>query len=204
MSHKRRRRQSRGPTVALLLLIALVVAGLAFSRLYPRYLRPRPHRVRGAPAARPVIHPTSTAASSQPRVRAQLYFARVVGGEERLVALPRDLPREAPARAALQELIGGEVPPGCQRPLPTGTTIGGLRVENGLATVDFSRELISNFEGGSDHEGVVVYAIVNTLASLPGVTRVQILVEGKPVDSIGGHLDLSGSLEPDGELVVKR
>jgi spore germination protein GerM len=126
-----------------------------------------------------------------------------VNGKERLYPVSRGVSAESPARAALEELISGELPAGCTRPLPAGTTLRGIRADNGLVTADFSPELASNFQGGSDNEGVAVYAIVNTLTSLPGVKQVQILVDGKPIDSIGGHLDVSGPLGADGELVVK-
>jgi spore germination protein GerM len=77
-----------------------------------------------------------------------------------------------------------------------------VRVVSGVAVADFSAQLRSRFAGGADNEGVVVYAIVNTLASLPEVTRVRILVEGKPVESIGGHIDTSAPLRADHELVI--
>ncbi|HPW21762.1 MAG TPA: GerMN domain-containing protein, partial [Vicinamibacterales bacterium] len=45
--------------------------------------------------------------------------------------------------------------------------------------------------GGSQHELLTVYAIVDTLtANLPAITSVQILVDGREVDSLAGHVDL--------------
>jgi spore germination protein GerM len=78
-----------------------------------------------------------------------------------------------------------------------------VSVADGIATVDFSPELVSEFRGGSDNEGVTVYAIVNTLASLPTVDKVHILVEGRAVNTVGGHLDVSQPLNFDDELVVE-
>jgi spore germination protein GerM len=136
-------------------------------------------------------------------VTATLYFARVVDGKQRLVAVRRELPPGlGVARASLQQLIEGEVPAGCERPLPPGTKLRGITVADGLATADLSRELLTGFRGGSDNEGVTVYAIVDTLTSLPTVERVRILAEGKPVSTIGGHLDISAPLKYDGELVA--
>jgi hypothetical protein len=37
---------------------------------------------------------------------------------------------------------------------------------------------------------------------LPGVERVRILVEGQPIESIGGHIDVSAPLRADHELVI--
>jgi hypothetical protein len=45
---------------------------------------------------------------------------------------------------------------------------------------------------------LTVYSIVNTaVANLDGIERVQILVEGKEVETLAGHLDLSKPLLPD-------
>ena len=41
---------------------------------------------------------------------------------------------------------------------------------------------------------MLTYAIVNTLTEFPEIKRVQILVEGKPVTSISGHMDLTEPL----------
>ena len=202
MSRRRARRKPRGPASGVLLLvIALVGVGLVFSRLFPRSLRSRSRRGTTAPtstSSRRPAHSTGRRGSLVGR----LYFARVVNGQPRLTPVSRDLPAEAPARAALEELIQGEVPVGCQRPLPRGVVLRGVAAKDGLVTADFSEELVSHFSGGSESEGVVVYAVVNTLCSLPGVREVRILVEGRPTDTIGGHLDTSGPLAADDELVV--
>lgn len=205
MSRKRKKQPSRGPAAAVLLLLALVGAGMVFTRLYPGWRkfasRPQPPR---APARTTTRNHTGTGITSAARtLTARVYFSRIVGSQERLVAANREVPAASPAQGALNELIGGEPPAGCTRPLPKGTELRGIRVENGVAIADFSPELVSNFQGGSDSEGVVVYSIVNTLTSLPGVKQAQILVSGQPLDSIGGHLDTSDPLSADGELVVR-
>jgi len=142
-------------------------------------------------------------AGSRPVV-ADLYFARVVDGKQRMVAITRELPPGlGVARACLEELLRGEVPRGCDRPLPPGTELRGITLDGGVATVDFSEQLQSGFRGGSDNEGVVVYSVVNTLTSLPTIGKVQILVEGERVGTIGGHLNVSGPLTFDGELVAR-
>jgi spore germination protein GerM len=183
-------------------IVVLAAAAIAFTRLHPRQpiasrgpVHPGESRRRG-PAHSQSARPAHT-------ITARIYFARLLDDQERLVGIPRRVRAEAPARAALEELLSGELPRGCVRPLPRGAALRGVQVRDGVAAADFSRELISNFAGGSDNEGVTVYAIVNTLASLPGIKRVQILVEGQPTDTIGGHLDVSGPLGPDSELVVR-
>ncbi len=79
-------------------------------------------------------------------------------------------------------------------PLPVGTRLLSINLAGGLATVDFSRELQTNFTGG-DTQGIrTVSAVLRTLGQFPTVDRVQFLVEGKPVDTLGGILSLSAPL----------
>ncbi|MCS7190369.1 MAG: GerMN domain-containing protein, partial [Fimbriimonadales bacterium] len=64
----------------------------------------------------------------------------------------------------------------------------------GSLQLNFSAELVQNFEGGSDDEAALINVITSTAGSFPEVQRVQIVVEGKPVESLGGHIDLSQAL----------
>jgi spore germination protein GerM len=64
--------------------------------------------------------------------------------------------------------------------------------------VDVSPELRQNHPGGTTSEILTVYAIVSALTSnLPAVTGVQILIDGKEVDTLAGHLDLRRPIEQD-------
>ena len=68
--------------------------------------------------------------------------------------------------------------------------------ERGEAYVDLSAEVTSKHPGGSLDEIFTVYTIVNALTvNLPAITRVQILVDGKEVDTLAGHVDLRHPLQ---------
>ncbi len=99
------------------------------------------------------------------------------------------LPAPTPAQDALNALAARP-----DSPLPSGTKLLSVRVANGLATANFSRELRDNFTGGDSGETRTVNAILSTLGRFPTISRVQLLVEGKPVDSLGGLLSLSDPL----------
>ena len=59
--------------------------------------------------------------------------------------------------------------------------------------------------GGSLDEIFTVYTIVNALTvNLPAMTRVQILVDGKEVDTLAGHVDLRHPLAKSLEWVGRR
>ncbi|PYQ68737.1 MAG: hypothetical protein DMG04_30860 [Acidobacteria bacterium] len=81
--------------------------------------------------------------------------------------------------------------------VPPGTTLRALFIsDRGDAYVDFSRDMIAAHPGGSTTELLTVYTIVNALTeNLPAVHAVQLLVDGKEVDTIAGHVDLRRPLE---------
>jgi hypothetical protein len=76
-------------------------------------------------------------------------------------------------------------------------------LESGLAYADFSSELRDGISGGTADELYAVYAIVNSLAlNIPEITRVRILVDGEPCQTLRGHLDLRRPLTPEPSLTV--
>lgn len=89
--------------------------------------------------------------------------------------------------------------------IPEGTKLlDPVRVnDRGVATVNFSGEFTDNFSGGSDQEALTVNAIVHTVVSNSSgkVQSVRILVEGKPVETLGGHLDLTEPIMADSTLL---
>ena len=95
----------------------------------------------------------------------------------------------APAQSAITMLLTTP-----SSPLPMGTRLLGIRVADGLATVDFSREFVDNFSGGDSAEMRAVNSILRTMGQFPTVSWVQLQVEGHPVESLGGLLVLSDPL----------
>ncbi len=83
--------------------------------------------------------------------------------------------------------------------VPQGTTLRRVFfTKAGDMYVDLSTEFRQNHPGGTTNEILTVYAIVSALTSnLPAVTGVQILIEGKEVDTLAGHLDLRRPIEQD-------
>ena len=57
--------------------------------------------------------------------------------------------------------------------------------------MDLSGEVATAHSGGSLDELLSVYAVVDALTvNLPAVTAVQLLVDGREVDTLAGHVDL--------------
>ena len=69
-----------------------------------------------------------------------------------------------------------------------------LKIEqDGTAYADFTRELAKKGQG-SYGEMMLCYAITNTLTEFPEIKRVQILIEGKKVITLSGHMDTEDPL----------
>ena len=108
------------------------------------------------------------------------------------------------AERALTELIRGSEQ-GLVSPLPPGTRVRQVFIaKDGLATVDFSRDIAESFSYGSTSELAAVYSVVNTLVyNFKPVKKVVLLVEGAERETLGGHVDLSRAFFPDYSLVAR-
>ena len=78
---------------------------------------------------------------------------------------------------------------------PKKAAVRKVTVRDGLATVDFDGSILKGFVGGSTGEEFLIGSIVNTLTNFPEVKRVKFLVDGKEIETLTGHMDLSTPLE---------
>ena len=112
----------------------------------------------------------------------------------RLVGVERDVPFGEGIEQA-REIIAAQIAPVAEplvSAVPPGTTLRALFLtERGEAYVDLSRELTAAHSGGAVDELLTVYTIVDALTvNLPAVESVQMLVDGKEVQTLAGHVDL--------------
>jgi spore germination protein GerM len=107
-------------------------------------------------------------------------------------------------RAILEAQLAAP-PDGRVSAIPAGVTLRGVYfTPRGNAYVDLSREIMSGHPGGSTNETLTVYTLVLALtANIRDVTAVQILVDGRQVDSLAGHIDLRQPLTADARWVQK-
>lgn len=112
--------------------------------------------------------------------RLAVYYVKITDNDAYLVREVHELPQSGhPMQAALEQLIKGTPQtPGASRVLPAATRVLGISLHDGLATVDFSKEVL-NANVGSAGEALGIQSIVNTLTEFPGVNRVAFRVEGK-------------------------
>lgn len=122
-----------------------------------------------------------------------LYFG--VPGSDSLVSEYRDVVvkdrPEDQVRAIYRELVAGPTEPN-QALLPSGSElINAYYTPRGTLFLNWNRALVRGFRGGSGRERQLISSIVLTAAdNLPDVTQVSLLVEGAPVETIGGHYEV--------------
>ena len=132
-----------------------------------------------------------------------LYFAerdgRFLTSEERMVSTTKD-PWQL-SKKIIAALISGPER-GNARTLPATTRLRAIYITPPkLAVVDFSRELRGEPKGAAA-ELLTVYSVVNSLAvNISEIDAVRILIEGEPVETLSGHIDISEPLKPDMLLV---
>lgn len=153
-------------------------------------------------AALPVVT-TPPAPSETPHIAATLFYATAEG--DALLPVQREVPLAEGLVAQGRQILTAQLaPPPAPyvSAIPIGTTLRAFYVtEKGDAFVDVSG-ISAAHPGGSLTELLTVHAIVNAVtANLPAVQRVQILVDGKEVDTIAGHVDIRQPLLRDASLV---
>lgn len=90
------------------------------------------------------------------------------------------------ALVAIEQL--SNPPEGLISPLPENTVVQSLKINDGIAIINLSKEVQKNFNMGAGMEEYVLKAITNTLFSIPGIEEIEILIDGQRNKSIGGHI----------------
>ncbi len=108
------------------------------------------------------------------------------------------------AKAVINALIKGPESKDLFPTVPDGTQLKVLYLHNDIAYVDFSEELITKHIGGSSAEIHTIFSIVNTLTfNFPKIKYVQILVEGKEIETLAGHIDTTMPFKQNRSLLIK-
>jgi hypothetical protein len=134
-----------------------------------------------------------------------LYFAdaneRFLLPEKRLIPRQKDIAGQV--RDIVQALIEGPKSK-LVNTLPPGVVVQSVRIEAGKrAVVSFNEKFIHDHPKGSTSEMTTVYSLTNTLtANIPSLKEVQLLVNEKELESIGGHIDTRYPLVPDKDLIA--
>lgn len=149
---------------------------------------------------------SATATTETRRIHATLFYVAASG--DALAPVDREVPYAAAPAEQARRIVEAQLAPapeGQVSAIPAGATVRALFLTGrGEAFVDISTELAANHPGGSLHESLTVYTIVNALTvNLPDVTSVQILINGREVETLAGHLDLRHPLKRNPRWVAQ-
>ncbi|MDA8173733.1 MAG: GerMN domain-containing protein [Nitrospiraceae bacterium] len=108
--------------------------------------------------------------------------------EERTVS-PAPAGLKASALAVVNEFLKG--PAGTPfSPVPSSARVLGIYFgSDGILYVDLSSEFRTNFQGDALSEFLLLRGLYESvLSNIPGIKDVKILIDGKEVQSVGGHI----------------
>lgn len=186
------------PRVAIVSVLAAVLVVWLLFWAWPRWAAREQAQSEAAAAA---------AAAAGRRITATLFYVAPDG--QSLASITREVPYGATATEQARHILDAQLqaPPASHfSALPEGTRVLGVFVSDaGEAFVDFGPEIAANHRGGSLSELLTVYTIVNAItASLPAVRTVQILIDGREVETLAGHVDLRHPLPADTTWVTSQ
>lgn len=103
----------------------------------------------------------------------------------------------------VQELINGPKMEDLLHTLPEGTRLLALEIKEGIAYLNFSKELRSKHSGGTTGELMTIYSLVNSLTELEEVEMVQLLLEGRVEETIFGHIETGVPIGRNESIIYK-
>jgi spore germination protein GerM len=148
--------------------------------------------------------PAASRSAPERKITATLYYVSEDGTE--LVGVQREIPFGEPVVEQARRILEAQLAPPAAplvSAVPAGTTLRAFYLtDKGEAYADLSPEVRAKHPGGALDELFTVYTIVDALTvNLPAVERVQILIDGKEVDTLAGHVDLRHPLQKSLKLV---
>ena len=133
----------------------------------------------------------------EPRVKAKLFWASGNGDGTLLdstVELPLSSDPVLRSKQVLNTLLAGPVDADLRTLPPDAVLLAFYLLPNGTAIADFSEALATATPSGIQSEQLAVDSITKTLeANVPRVQRLKILIHGQEVETLAGHLDLTGT-----------
>ena len=140
------------------------------------------------------VYPPTTGegVSSKKREKQKVVLCFSDSNERFLVPEKRYVPKRKNINNQAEELVKALIEgskTGLVRTFPEGSQLKSVRIEkDGTASISFGKRLVELHPGGSSSEMATIYSLTNTLMfNIPSVKRVEILIEGKKLRTIGGH-----------------
>jgi hypothetical protein len=182
--------------LAAALAVAVVFAAFSLLRLRHRVQEMRRNAQRSEEQAiRELTRPTVTTPSDVV-TRAKLFWASADDPQTLapvIIELPLSKEPVLRAKQVLNTLLAGPVDVELRTLPADAVLIEFYLLPDGTAIADFTEALSSSMPSGIQSEEMAVESIERTLeANVPQVRRLKILIHGQEVDTLAGHLDLTG------------
>jgi Sporulation and spore germination len=179
----------------------LVVAVLAAAIYFPILRRRVKHAARlqqqSEEQARRELAQPVVINPGDPRVKTKLFWASDTM-DSTLAPLTVELPLSSDpvlrSKQVLNTLLAGPVDSELRTLPPDALLLAFYLLPDGTAIADFSEALATSVPSGIVSEQLAVNSIARTLeANVPQVQRLKILIHGQEVETLAGHLDLTGT-----------
>lgn len=176
-----------------ILSVAVLLGLMSLHALHNRIQKMAETETSEGQARREVLEP-AISTPTDVKVKAKIFWAAAA---DRCAPVEIELPLSADpvqrARQVVHALIADPPTPE-QRTIPADTILLGFYVlPEGTAIADFSDALASEYPSGIMSENLAVDSIARTLESnVSAVRRLKILIHGREVETLAGHVDLTG------------
>ena len=183
--------------IAIGFVFAVLAAAIYFPILKRRVKKQAQVQQKSEEQARLELVQSLNAASNEPKVKAKLFWAADAEYSE-LVANTVELPLSNDpvlrSKQVLSTLLAGPVDSELRTLPPDAALLAFYILPDGTAVADFSDAMANSIPSGVQSEQFAVDSIARTLeANVPQVLRLRILIHGQAVETLAGHLDLSGT-----------
>ena len=134
---------------------------------------------------------------SDPRVKAELFWLSDADSSMLApvaVELPLSSDPALRSKQLLNTLLAGPVDVGLRTLPPDALLVAFYILPDGTAIADFSEALATSIPSGIQSEQLAVDSMTHTLeANVPELKRLKILIHGQEVETLAGHVDLTGT-----------
>jgi len=178
-------------------IFALLAAAIYFPILRRRVKRAAKLQQQSEEQARRELAQPITINPGDPRVKARVFWASDTI-DSTLVPVTVELPLSKDpvlrSKQVLNTLLAGPVDAEFRTLPPDALLLAFYLLPDGTAIADFSEALATSIPSGIVSEQLAVNSITRTLeANVPQVQRLKILIHGQEVETLAGHLDLTGT-----------
>jgi len=176
---------------------AVIIAGLYFPILKQRVKQTAKIQPQSEEQARRELTQSLTANPTEARVKAKLFWGSSAH-DGSFAPVNIDLPLSGDpalrAKQVLNTLLAGPADPELRTLPPDAVLLAFYLLPDGTGIADFSEAMASSIPSGIESEQRAVDSITRTLAAnVPQIMRLKILIHGQEVETLAGHLDLTGS-----------